>query len=69
MNFMKDSLPRFSEILELSSSDVGQIIKSPASGVAHFFRSCHCIHLRVDNKEQVQFSALPENVNYSQNIL
>ena len=64
-----DILPRFSDILELSFPDVGQMLKSPASGVAHFFRSFHCIHLRIDNKEQVEFSSLPENVIYLHNTL
>ena len=42
-NFGKYILPRFSEISELSSHDIGQIMNSNSSGIAQCFRSCQLL--------------------------
>ena len=41
LNFIRYILPRFPELADLSSHDIGQIMNSQASGIAQFFRSCH----------------------------
>jgi len=41
LNFIHLILPRFEELSELSSSDIGQLMHSKAAGIAQFFRSCH----------------------------
>ena len=41
INFIRYILPRFTELADLSSHDIGQIMNSQASGIAQFFRSCH----------------------------
>ena len=45
LNFIRYILPRFPELADLSSHDIGQIMKSPNSGIAQFFRSCHMLHM------------------------
>ena len=39
-NFGKYILPRFQEVSELSTHDIGQIMNSSTAGIAQFFRSC-----------------------------
>ena len=45
MNFMKLIFPRFEELSDLSSSDIGQLMNSPSSGIAQLFRSCHMFNM------------------------
>ena len=45
LNFIQFILPRFSELADLSSHDIGQLMNSPTSGIAQFFRSCHIFHM------------------------
>ena len=45
LNFIRFILPRFSELVDLSSHDIGQLMISPTSGIAQFFRSCYVIHM------------------------
>ena len=45
LNFTRFILPRFEELSDLSSYDAGQLMNSPASSIAQFFRSCHMFHM------------------------
>ena len=45
LNFNRYILPKFSELKDLSFDDVDQIMKSPHSGIAQFFRSCHIMNM------------------------
>ena len=54
LTFMRLILPRFEELSDLSSSDVGQLMNSSASGIAQFFRSCRMFNMgaRIQGKEE-----------------
>lgn len=45
LNFMNYVLPRFPELVDLSSHDIGQIMNSPAGGIAHSFRCCNMFNV------------------------
>ena len=50
-SFIYQILPKFPEISDLSSHDIAQIMNSPASGIAKFFRNTHAyspIHSHID---------------------
>lgn len=44
-SFIYQILPRFPEMTDLSSHDIGQIMNSPASGIAKLFRNSHAYHM------------------------
>eukprot|EP00092_Neocalanus_flemingeri_P023610 GFUD01025604.1.p1 GENE.GFUD01025604.1~~GFUD01025604.1.p1 ORF type:complete len:567 (+),score=140.62 GFUD01025604.1:112-1812(+) len=54
LNFIRFILPRFQELSDLSSHDVGQLMNSPGSGIAQLFRSCHMFHMgsKMKGKEE-----------------
>jgi hypothetical protein len=54
LSFMRSILPRFDELSDLSSSDVGQLMNSSASGIAQFFRSCYILNMgeRIQGKAE-----------------
>jgi hypothetical protein len=52
-SFGKYILPRFSEISELSSHDIGQIMNSNSSGIAQFFRSCQIFWMGSEKDEKL----------------
>ena len=41
LNFVRFILPTFTELDDLSPHDLGQIMNSHNSSIAHFFRSCN----------------------------
>jgi len=45
LNFIRFILPRFSELADLSSNDIGQLMNSPTADIAQYFRSCHMFHM------------------------
>ena len=55
-NFGKYILPRFQEVYELSTHDIGQIMNSSTAGIAQFFRGCQAFlmgpqkELKMDKK-------------------
>jgi hypothetical protein len=52
-SFGKDILPRFSEIAELSSHDIGQIMNSNSSGIAQCFRSCQILWMESEKDKKL----------------
>ena len=45
-NFTQSILPQFKDVSGLSSSDFGQIINSPSSGIELFFRGCFALQMK-----------------------
>ena len=47
-NFTRYILPKFTELSSLPSSDFGQIMNSPSSGIELFFRGCFVLQMEQD---------------------
>ena len=60
MNFMKLIFPRFEELSDLSSTDIGQLMNSPSSGIAQLFRSCHMFNM--GGRIQGKYCPVPSHV-------
>ena len=65
VNFARLILPRFEELSGLSSSDVGQLVNSPAAGIAQFFRSCHMFNMGAEIKGKVESCPIVSQVRLS----
>jgi len=57
LNFIRNVLPKFSELSTLPSSDFGQIINSENSRIQLFFRGCFVVQM--NKSEQVPVSKCP----------